>query len=383
MPKHLPVVLAAVAAASLAIAGPLSAQAGSAPPEKNRASVSRGAGFSIEYERGYKVLTVARPWPGAAKAFTYILYHRGTPKPAGIKADRFVETPVRRVVTFSTTYIPQIVAIGGARSIVGVDTAAFVSSPEIRDRIRSGATVEATRNWTPNIELMIALEPDAVFTYGMGNEWDSHPKLVEAGLPVIIDGEWNEADPLARAEWAEFIAAFYEKEAEAEAYVEAVAAEYLRLKALAASAKERPKVLVNGPFQGSWSVSGGRSYMARFIADAGGSYLWADDPSTGALTLSVEAVYARALSARIWLNPNLTAARLADIVAIDPRFSSLPVVAAGGVWNCNLRLNGSGGNDYFESAVLNPDKVLADLVKIFHPELLADRPFTYYRKLER
>jgi iron complex transport system substrate-binding protein len=383
MHKHSPSILAIAVATILAAAEPLAAQAGSVQPSAKRASVAYGAGFSIEYRMGYKILSVKRPWPGAAKEFTYVLYRRDTPKPAGIKADRFVETPVRRVVTFSTTYIPQIVAIGGADSIVGVDTADFVSEPVIRARIKSGATVETTRNWTPNVELLIALVPDAVFAYGMGNEWDSHSKLVEAGLPVIIDGEWNESDPLARAEWVKFIAAFYDKEAEAQAYFDKVASEYLRLKALAASAKERPTVLVNGPFQGSWSVSGGHSYMARFIADAGGAYLWADDTSTGALTLSVEAVYARALGAQIWLNPNLNAAKLADVAAIDPRFAALPVVAAGGVWNNNLRLNGSGGNDYFESAVLNPDKVLADLVKLLHPGLLSERPFTYYRNLER
>jgi iron complex transport system substrate-binding protein len=42
-----------------------------------------------------------------------------------------------------------------------------------------------------------------------------------------------------------------------------------------------------------------------------------------------------------------------------------------------------GGSDYFESAVLNPDRVLVDLVKIFHPELLADRSFTYYKNVGR
>ena len=61
----------------------------------------------------------------------------------------------------------------------------------------------------------------------MGNEWDSHPKLAEAGLPVVISGDWNEAEPLARAEWMEFIAAFYDKEAEAKAYFDKVAARIL------------------------------------------------------------------------------------------------------------------------------------------------------------
>ena len=347
------------------------------------ALTAQGAGFSIAYKQGYKVLSVKSPWPGASGGLTYVLYKRGDPKPLGVKADGFFETPLRRVITFSTTYIPQIAALGEADSVVGVDNAALVSTPELLARIKSGATVETTRNWAPNIELMISLAPDAVFTYGMGNEWDSHPKMAEAGLPVVINGDWNEADPLARAQWIVFIAAFYDKEGFASTYFDSIAKDYARVRALAASAKERPAVLVNGPFQGSWTVSGGKSYMARLIADAGASYLWADDGGSGGLTLSTEAVYARALGADTWLNPALTVKTAADIASLDPRFASLPAVLKGAVWNATLRMSPGGGNDYFESAILRPDLVLTDLVKIFHPALLQDRPFTYYRRIEK
>ncbi len=37
------------------------------------------------------------------------------------------------------------------------------------------------------------------------------------------------------------------------------------------------------------------------------------------------------------------------------------------VYNNNLRLTPEGGNDYWESAVVHPDIVLRDLIKIFTP----------------
>lgn len=345
--------------------------------------LSYSKGFSVEYRQGYKVVEVKAPWPGATQGFRYVLYKRGAQRPAGVQADCFIETPVRKAVTFSTTYLPPIVALGEADSVVGVDSAAYVNTPEIRSRIAAGKIVETTRNYAPNIELLISLKPDVVFTYGMGNEWDTHPKMKEAALPVIISGEWNETNPLARAEWIKFMAAFYDKEGLAASIFDKTAREYERIKGQASAAKTRPTVFVNGPFQGTWSVSGGKSYMARFLADAGASYLWADDGSTGGITLSIEAVYARALKADFWLNPALSVNTNADLAAIDPRFSALPAVVLGRVWNNNLRLSPEGGNDYFESAVLYPDKVLADLVKIFHPELLADRPFTYYKHIDK
>ncbi|MGB4573130.1 MAG: ABC transporter substrate-binding protein [Rectinemataceae bacterium] len=342
---------------------------------------TRTAGFSIDYGQGYKVLSVPTPWPGATRGYRYVLYPRGSSRPAGVKGDRFIQTPVRTVVTFSTSYLPAIEAIGGIDSIVGVDSAAFVYSPAVRERIGSGKTVETTKNWEPDIERMIALKPDLVLSYGMGNEWDTHPKMEAAGLPVVIMAEWNEADPLARAEWAVFIAAFYDKEAEARASFDRLAADYGKIKALAATARDRPSVLVNGPFQGVWSVSGGGSFMARLLADAGAAYLWASDTSTGGLNLSVEAVFSKAANAKYWLNPSLQAARISDVVAMDPRFAALAAVKSGQIWNNNARLSPGGGSDYFESAVMRPDLVLADMAAIFHPELFPGHRFVYYRKV--
>jgi len=346
--------------------------------------LASAATFSIDYYEGFKLVTVPRPWPGATSGFTYLLYEkRGpTPPPSFFPQARRIATPVARVVSFSTSYIPSIVTLGETDSIVGLDSAAWVYDPTVRARVAAGSVIEVARNALPDVEKIIALTPDAVFTYGMGNEWDSHPKLIEAGLPVVIDGEWNEADPLARAEWSVFIAAFYDKEDQAEARFLKVRANYLALKAKAAAAASKaPKVINNGPFQGTWYVSAGDSFMARMLADAGASYAWADSRGTGSLALTVEAVYQKALSADVWLNPSLEAKSVADVIALDPRFASLPLVKAGNVWNSNLRMSPSGGNDYFESAVIRPDEALADLVAIFHPELLPNHVFVWYRKL--
>ena len=42
---------------------------------------------------------------------------------------------------------------------------------------------------------------------------------------------------------------------------------------------------------------------------------------------------------------------------------------------------GHGGGDYWESGVANPHLVLADLIKIFHPDLLPEHTLHYYRRL--
>ncbi len=339
------------------------------------------ANFQIEQKNGYKILTVSKLWPGANATRTYVLYPRGSQAPGGVKADLFIQVPVQRVVLYSTTYIPAIEAIGELDTIVGVDNANYVYSPTLRARIGAGKVAETTKNWMPDIERLIALKPDVVFNFGVGNEWDTFPKMQEAGLPVVLLGDWNEQDPIVRAQWAIFIATFFNKEARAQERVNSIAKAYDTLKTLAAGAPSRPRVLVNGPFQGIWTVSGGQSYMARLIADAGGDYLWADNKESGGLNLSIEAVFERALRADVWLNPVYGANRLSDVRGLDPRFSALPVLKKGQVWTNELRMSPGGGSDYFESAVMNPNLVLEDMIAIFHPELLPEYKFNYYNKL--
>ena len=72
---------------------------------------------------------------------------------------------------------------------------------------------------------------------------------------------------------------------------------------------------------------------------------------------------------------------LSDIVADDPRLGALPAAQSGQVWNYDRIVTPTGGVAYFELGVLRPDLVLEDLVKIFHPELMADHAFVFYRPI--
>jgi len=342
---------------------------------------AQSAHFDIEQKNGYKIVSVSNLWPGANSHRSYVLYPRGTQPPRDVRADLFIQVPVQRVVVYSTTYISAIESIDELDTVVGVDTAAYVYSPALRRQIAAGKTVETTKNYLPDIEKLISIKPDVIFNYGIGNEWDTFPKMQEAGLPVVLLGDWNEQDPLARAQWAIMIAAFFNKESQQKNRLDVVNKAYLTLKNLAEGASSRPKVLVNGPFQGVWSVSGGKSYMASLIRDGGGDYLWADNRDSGGVNLSIEAVYERALRADVWLNPVYGAQKLSEVRALDPRFTLLPVLQRGNVWTNELRMSPGGGNDYFESAVINPNLVLADLIALFHPELLPNHQFSYYKKL--
>ena len=45
-------------------------------------------------------------------------------------------------------------------------------------------------------------------------------------------------------------------------------------------------------------------------------------------------------------------------------------------------MNSNGGNDYWEGAVVRPDLLLKDMIKVCHPELLTEYELTYMDKLK-
>lgn len=348
----------------------------------DRTTIEYADGLEVEYFDNYKVINVLTPWNGADQTFQYVLVQCGTPAPEGYDDAEIIEVPVHTAVSLSTTYLPHFVELGIVDSLVAVDEFDFVYTPEIRARIDAGDVAEVGGSSMVNVEQVLDLEPDVIFTYGIGSpDYDAHPMLLDAGLTVALNSDYMETSPLGRAEWIKFTAMFFNREAEANAFFDGVVSRYTDLQALAAEAETRPTVMVNGMYGDTWYVSGGASYTARFIEDAGGEYLWADNTSTGGVPLSFEAVLDRAQDADFWLNPNFWLS-LGDGLAEDERYSEFAAFANGNVYNNNLRMTEMGYNDYSESGVSHPDQVLADLIAIFHPELLPDHEMVYFRHLQ-
>ncbi len=342
-------------------------------------------GFTLEYKDAYKILTVTQPWAGAEQALTYILVPRGSEPPADDGNAIVIEVPVRSFVAMSTTYFSFLENIGKLDALVAVDDATYVYNPTVREKAASGEIAVVGGGMggpSANIERLLELDPDVIMTSASGiPELDVYPKLEEVGLPVVINGDHLEQTPLGRAEWGIFIAAFFDLEQQASQQFDALVQRYEEVQALAAGVQERVTVFTNTDYQGTWYVPAGESYAAILLKDAGAEYLWADQPGTGALPLSFETVFEKAKDADFWLNPGF-AASLQDLLAMDARYAEFKAFQTGQVFNYNAKVTDTGGMDYFESGVANPDVILKDLINIFYPELLPDYDLHYYQQLK-
>ena len=340
--------------------------------------------FTLEFGEGYKKLTVLQPWAGASEPMVYYLVPRGSGVPEGVGDAQVIETPIRSLVAMSTTYYPFLEKLEKLDTLVAVDDATYAYNPQVRARAADGSLVlvgGGAGGGSVNVEKLLALSPDLIMTSASGSpELDAHPKLLEAGLPVVINADYLEQSPLGRAEWGIFIAAFFDLEDQAAQDFDALAQRYEAAKALTATLDSKVSVFTNTDYQGTWYVPGGESYAALLLKDAGASYIFADQAGFGAAPLAFEAVYDAARDADFWLNVGF-AADLDSLLAMDTRYAEFKAFAQGSVYNYNARVTEMGGSDYFESGVANPDIILKDLIRIFYPDLLPEHALYYYQQL--
>jgi iron complex transport system substrate-binding protein len=95
--------------------------------------------------------------------------------------------------------------------------------------------------------------------------------------------------------------------------------------------------------------------------------------------MSIEKAFDIALNADFWLIGN-SSKSLDDLKTTDPRMTEIPAFKNKRIYNSNLRAN-DYGDDFWESGIVKPDIILKDLIKIFHPELVPEHEFYYYRHL--
>jgi iron complex transport system substrate-binding protein len=282
----------------------------------------------------------------------------------------------------STTHVAMIAALDETGSIQGFSGTRFLFSHELAENVENGTIREIGYEDNLNKELILKLNPDLVMVYGIGSESAGFlGKLKELGIKVLYNADYLETDPLGKAEWIKMIGALYSKEYMADSIFRTIEKEYNAIKSYVnAHAKARPDVLLGLPFKDTWYISPGNSYVSRLIEDAGGNYLWHGTISSVSMPMGLENVYVRALSADYWLNTG-TADSKNEILSIDARLAELPCFKKGNLFNNNNRINVNGGNDYWESGSLNPNKILYDIASILHPGLFPDRKLYYYRKL--
>ena len=347
----------------------------------DKVDIRYARGFSVRYFGHYKVLRVVNPFEKQPDTTQYVLVQRGTPRPSGFPGAQFVEVPICTMIGESSAHIALTGFMRADSVLIGLGSFEYISSPEVLKMVEGGKLAEVGSGPSLNRELVLSLQPDLLMVVGRSDQTqNANPLLSEAGIAVINNAEWMENTPLGRAEWVKLLAVFLNGEALVNEKFGEVERRYQELARLTAGVSKRPTVFNGMSFKGVWHVAGGNGYMAHFLKDAGADYYWAKDTATGSLALDFESVYAVATQAEFWVNPSSAKTRQ-DLLTNDRRNADFRAFKTGKVYNNNWRTNARGSNDYWESGLVNPHLVLADLIRIFHPDLLPDHQLVYYQPI--
>jgi iron complex transport system substrate-binding protein len=332
--------------------------------------------LQVEYHSHFKLVTFVSNT--VHERLRYLLVQHGTPVPQGYPDALVYHVPARQFALASYRY-------GGAADLFGVTDRLIAFRPRIATTPSIVKLIDQGLSHDFSAERMAALDPDVVISYYANASLStSMNPYVPLGVREVSMAEHLEPTPLGKAEWIKFFAMFFNRESAAERQFADAEAAYRRLAERARGVAHRPTVALNVPFRGRWQIAGGQNQLARLIADAGGTYLFADEPGTASIRdVSFERALDRSLHADVWLIDAESSGRrdLAHALFSEPAVADAPAIRGGRVWVCNLD-PGDSRNPYWDQALPHPDWLLADLVHILHPEILANHTPAFHSRLQ-
>ncbi|MBD98740.1 MAG: hypothetical protein CMO34_02770 [Verrucomicrobia bacterium] len=340
------------------------------------------AHFELIEKSGYSILEIREPFIGSGIVERFVLYPRGTEQPKEQNVTHYIETPVERIGLTSTTHIAYLSVLNKRSEIKAMVNTDLIYDQRLREMTEK-KEVKSLGNQSINQEILIQSELDVLFDYTVDlSAYKKIEQLRSLGQAIIPIAEYMEHDPIAKMNWVKAFAAFFSPtdEIRAKVYVDSVESNYQKYVVLANERPNKPTVMLGYPWQGNWFVSGGKSFQAKYFEDANVEYVWRHTDQTASVALSTETVLKDALDADYWLNPGVMQTK-SQLIDNDPRFKNFNAFKQNSVYTNYKRSNSNGANDYWESAVVRPDRVLLDLVTIFSTERPHLDSLYYYKPL--
>ena len=326
---------------------------------------------------GYTEARLRNPWDTTRTLRTYILVEKDKPIPDHLPSGTLVRTPLSKALVYTATHCHLIHELGAVKSIGGICELQYIKVPDIIEGCRKGTIVNAGEGTNPDIEKIIDLHPDALLLSPYENS-GGHGQVEKLKVPIIECADYMETSALGSAEWIRFYGLLFHQQAKADSIFAIVEKNYNELKALASSQAKKPKVMCELKSGSAWYVPGGRSTTGKLYHDAGAEYAFAHYPNSGAVPLSFETVFDKAQDADIWLMKynhanDRTLTSMRDDYGPYAQFKAYKQKQ---VYGCNTAYK-----LYYEDFPFHPDRVLKELIKIFHPSLLPEYELQYFDKL--
>ena len=319
-------------------------------------------GYTVdEDEAGNTLVRVTRPWQGSNLEEQTLAIFATEEEAKGYTGQHIVGS-AKRVVCMSSSHIAMLDAIGCVDAVVGVSGKQYITNEQVAE---NPAVKDIGYDSSLDYETLVMLKPDLVLMYGVTAANDTvTAKLRNLGIPYLYLGDYTEESPLGKAEWVVAVAEIMGCRDRGVETFNSIVERYNEVRSRVVRSKDAPKVMFNLPYQDVWYMPSDDSYMVQLVEDAGGVYIYkGKNPAGGSEAVSLEEAYMLVSRADVWLNAG-QCSTMAELRSSAPHFADASVVRNGEVYNNNRRRTKAGGSDFWESAIVQPDVVLNDLVTI-------------------
>lgn len=324
----------------------------------------------------YTVVTLSNPWNAGQPLHTYVLLDSTLSEPpADAPQGTVVHVPLRRAAVFTTAHASLAQMLRRERLVAAVADAQYMLLPYVKEGLRTGRIADCGSSMSPTVERLVEARADAILLSPF--EGAGYGALEKTGIPIVECADYMETSALGRAEWMRFYGLLFGAGQEADSLFTVVEHSYLALKQQAAKARQTRSVLPERMVGSVWYVPGGHSTMGMLYRDAGGRYAYGGDGHSGSLSLPFESVVDTLGQADFWLLSHNGQLSLRTLAAEHHGYAALRPFATGEVYGCRV-----DSVPYFEQVSWRPDWLMADLVKLFHPDLNDGRPLRYYQKIK-
>lgn len=337
-------------------------------------------GFQVTYtDKGYCLLDIKDPQKEeGGESYHFALKPRGVnidETPAGYTV---IETPVRSTICMTSLQLSNFIKLDELDAVVGITSTRHLFNADMQKRLDEGKTHKIGIEGNFDNEIIMGINPDVILISPFKR--GGYDVLTEVGIPLIPHLGYKEMTPLGQAEWIKFIGLLIGKEEKANRIFAEIENRYLELVKLTSEVKKRPVVFSGELRGGNWYAVGGKSFLAQLFKDAGADYFLKNDVRSGGVSLDFETVYSQAAYADYWRIVNSYKGEFTYNVlqAEDVRYADFQAFKKKQVVYCNM-----SQKPFYESMPVEPEVVLADLIAVFHPQLLPNHTPRYYELLKK
>lgn len=339
--------------------------------------VKYAEGFKVSDHGSFKLVDISDPSGESDAVYKYALLNKGNSK-EGIPADyQVIEVPIQSAICMTTLQLSNFIKLNALDKIVGITSTRFLFNEQMKKQIDEGKTSKIGIEGEFDAETVIALDPDIILISPFKK--GGFDAIRDLNIPLVYFLGYKENSPLGQAEWIKFTGLLLGIEEQANNQFAEIEKRYNSLKHLTDSISYRPTVMSGELHSGNWYVVGGDSYLAQLFRDAGADYFMKNDNKSGGFYVDFETVYSQGANTDYWriLNSHNGVFSYKALEQADARYVDFKPFKDKKVLYCNLR-----EKPFYENTPTEPDVVLADLIKIFHPTLLKDHTPVYYDLLK-